>query len=148
MSGTFFVEKETITHGLTLWWVNSNHMRRVHTIVLCSTGDRVMRWIFHLDKKLVELRQYFPPSQTSSTTTSTFPYGPSGNKVSATGKSLQRPQAPRDYKWTTYSATHVSSPLPDTEPYTYCGKMQDVLCVHVHMLTRTKNSMKGIRNGK
>ena len=28
-------------------------------------GDRVLQWGSHLDKKRVELRQYFPPYQTS-----------------------------------------------------------------------------------
>jgi hypothetical protein len=52
-------------------------------------GDRVLQWGSHLDKKRVELRQYFPPSQTSNNNPSTSMYGPTGNKVNATGKSSQ-----------------------------------------------------------
>jgi hypothetical protein len=58
-------------------------------------GDRVLQWGSHLDKKRVELRQYFPPSQTSNNP-STSTYGPTSNKGNATGKSSQRPQATRD----------------------------------------------------
>ena len=90
-------------------------------------GDRVLQWGSHLDKKRVELRQYFPPSQTS-TNPSTSTYGSTGTKVSATGKSSQRPQAPRDSKTNTYSTTPVTSPPPGTEPCTYCGKMHPPGC--------------------
>jgi hypothetical protein len=80
-----------------------------------------------VDKKIVELRQYFPPSQTPGHP-STSTYGQTGTKSTAMTKSSQRQQAPRDAKTTTYSTTHVSSPPPGTEPCTYCGKMHPPGC--------------------
>ena len=90
-------------------------------------GDRVLQWGSHLDKKRVELRQYFPPSQTTNNS-STATTGPTGTKVSATGKSSQRPPASRDAKTITYSTTPASSPPLGTEPCTYCGKMHPPGC--------------------
>ena len=57
-----------------------------------ETGDHVIQWVSHLDKKRVELRQYFPPSQISTTTTSTSTYGPSVSVTTgtSTSRSLQR----------------------------------------------------------
>ena len=49
-------------------------------------GDRVLQWGSHLDKKRVELRQYFPPSQASGNP-STSTYGQTGTKTTLTTKS-------------------------------------------------------------
>jgi len=105
-------------------------------------GDRILQWGSHLDKKRVELRQYFPPSQTSPNTTSNSTHGPSGNKVNATGKSSQRSHAPRDSKTTTYSTTHVTSPPPGTETCTYCGKMHPLgLALRTHPDANTNENI-------
>ena len=81
-------------------------------------GDRVLQSGSHLDKKRVELRQYFPPSQTSSNTTLTSPYGPANTKVSATGN-LRNDSTHHGIRRRQCTVPAMS--VHRHEPCTYCG---------------------------
>ena len=102
-------------------------------------GDRVLQWGSHLDKKRVELRQYFPPSQTSNNP-STSTYGPTGNEFAqrVNPRNVHRHHGIQKRPHTVQPLlVHRLRAQNHVRTVVKCIH-QAVPCVHIQMLTRMR----------